>query len=65
MRVHCGSFFAVCLSKTTVYVKIVDNDFISLYMSRFDTLYKHGRMEKLMPAANRKHIEEIVLKAAE
>ena len=40
-------------------------DDISLYMSRFDTLYKHGRMEKLMPAANRKHIEEIVLKAAE
>ena len=65
MRVHCGSFFAVCLSKTSVYVKIVDNDFISLYMSRFDTLYKHGRMEKLMAAAKRKHIEEIVLKAAE
>lgn len=65
MRVHCGSFFAVCLSKMTVYIKMVDNDFISLYMSWFDTLYEHGRMEKLMPAANRKHIEEIVLKAAE
>lgn len=65
MRVHCGSFFAVCLSKTTVYVKMVDNDFISIYMSRFDTLYEHGRLEKLMPAANRKHIEESVLKAAE
>ena len=39
-----AALFAVCLSKTTVYVKMVDNDFISLYMSRFDTLYEHGRM---------------------
>lgn len=60
-----AALFTVCLSKTTVYVKMVDNDFISIYMSRFDTLYEHGRLEKLMPAANRKHIEESVLKAAE
>ena len=60
-----AALFAVCLSKTTVYVKMVDNDFISIYMSRSDTLYEHGRLEKLMHAANRKHIEESVLKAAE
>ena len=36
-------------------------DDISLYMSRFDTLYEQGRMEKLMPTANQKHIEEDVL----
>lgn len=35
-------------------------DDISLYMSRFDTLYEQGRMEKLMPTANQKHIEENV-----
>lgn len=33
---------------------------ISLYMSRFDTLYEQGKMEKLMPTANQKHIEENV-----
>ena len=33
-------------------------DDISLYMSRFDTLYEQGKMEKLMPTANQKHIEE-------
>lgn len=27
-------------------------DDISLYMSRFDTLYEQGKMEKLMPTAN-------------
>lgn len=36
-------------------------DDISLYMSRFDTLYEQGKMEKLMPTANQKHIEENVL----
>ena len=35
-------------------------DDISLYMSRFDTLYEQGKMEKLMPTANQKHIEENV-----
>ena len=35
-------------------------DGISLYMSRFDTLYEQGKMEKLMPTANQKHIEENV-----
>lgn len=35
-------------------------DDISLYMSRFDTLYEQGKMEKLMPTANQKHIEEDV-----
>lgn len=35
-------------------------DDISLYMSRFDTLYEQGKMEKLMPATNQKHIEENV-----
>jgi len=29
-------------------------------MSRFDTLYEQGKMEKLMPTANQKHIEENV-----
>ncbi|MFR2050796.1 MAG: YodL domain-containing protein [Roseburia faecis] len=33
---------------------------ISLYMSRFDTLYEQGKMEKLMPTANQKHIVEDV-----
>ena len=33
-------------------------DDISLYMSRFDTFYEQGKMEKLMPTANQKHIEE-------
>lgn len=33
MRMYCGSvFFAVCLSKTTVYVKIVDNVFFEYIM---------------------------------
>lgn len=33
MRMHSGSaFFAVCLSKTTVYVKIVDNVFFEYIM---------------------------------
>ena len=35
-------------------------DDISLYMSRFNTLYEQGKMEKLMPTANQKHIEEDV-----
>ena len=35
-------------------------DDVSLYMSRFDTLYEQGKMEKLMPTANQKHIEENV-----
>ena len=35
-------------------------DDISLYMSRFDTLYEQGKMQKLMPTANQKHIEENV-----
>ena len=35
-------------------------DDISLYMSRFNTLYEQGKMEKLMPTANQKHIEENV-----
>ena len=35
-------------------------DDISLYMSRFDMLYEQGKMEKLMPTANQKHIEENV-----
>ena len=35
-------------------------DDISLYMSRFDTLYEQGKMEKLMPTGNQKHIEENV-----
>ncbi|KSV58171.1 hypothetical protein ASU35_13915 [Acetivibrio ethanolgignens] len=35
-------------------------DDISLYMSRFDTFYEQGKMEKLMPTANQKHIEEDV-----
>lgn len=35
-------------------------DDISLYMSRFDTLYEQGKMEKLIPTANQKHIEENV-----
>ncbi len=35
-------------------------DDISLYMSRFDTLYEQGKVEKLMPTANQKHIEENV-----
>lgn len=35
-------------------------DDISLYMSRFDTFYEQGKMEKLMPTANQKHIEENV-----
>ena len=35
-------------------------DDISLYMSRFDTLYEQRKMEKLMPTANQKHIEEDV-----
>lgn len=35
-------------------------DDISLYMSRFDTLYEQGKMEKLMPTVNQKHIEENV-----
>ncbi len=29
-------------------------------MSRFDTLYEQGKMEKLMPTANQKHIVEDV-----
>ena len=33
---------------------------ISLYMRRFDTLYEQGKMEKLMPTVNQKHIEEDV-----
>ena len=32
MRGHCGSFFAICLSKTTVYIKIVDNVFFEYIM---------------------------------
>lgn len=32
----------------------------SLYMSRFDTLYEQGKMEKMMPTANQKHIVEDV-----
>ena len=35
-------------------------DDISLYMSRFDTIYEQGKMEKLMPTASQKHIEEDV-----
>ena len=35
-------------------------DDVSLYMSRFNTLYEQGKMEKLMPTANQKHIEENV-----
>lgn len=35
-------------------------DDISLYMSRFDTLYEQGKMEKLMPTTNQKHIVENV-----
>lgn len=33
-------------------------DDISMYMSRFDTLYEQGKMEHLMPKANQKHIVE-------
>ena len=33
-------------------------DDISMYMSRFDTLYEQGKMEHLMPTANQKHIME-------
>lgn len=33
-------------------------DDISLYMSRFDTLYEQGKMDNLMPTANQKHIVE-------
>ena len=35
-------------------------DDISLYMSRFDMIYEQGKMEKLMPTVNQKHIEENV-----
>ena len=35
-------------------------DDISLYMSRFDTLYEQGKMDNLMPTANQKHIVEDV-----
>lgn len=31
---------------------------VSMYMSRFDTLYEQGKMEYLMPTANQKHIVE-------
>lgn len=41
MRGHYGSFFAVCLSKTTVYVKIVDNDFWKYIMrDRKEVMYE-------------------------
>ena len=33
-------------------------DDVSLYMSRFDTLYSQGKMDNLMPTANQKHIVE-------
>lgn len=33
-------------------------DDVSLYMSRFDTLYEQGKMDNLMPSANQKHIVE-------
>ena len=33
-------------------------DDVSMYMSRFDTLYEQGKMEHLMPTASQKHIVE-------
>ena len=41
MCMHCGSFFTICLSKTTVYVKIVDNDFCGYIMrGRKEVMYE-------------------------